>query len=68
MASDGRGTEDVRRDITAERQQLADALTDLRTDLRSARRIPAVIGGALVAGLAVAAVVAAARRRRDDDD
>jgi hypothetical protein len=66
VASHGRGTEDVRRDISTERQQLVDALTDLRTDVRSARKIPAVVGGALAAGLTLAAVVVARKRRRDD--
>ena len=68
MASDGRGSEEVRRDISAERQQLVDAVTELRADVRSAtRKLPAIAGGALAAGLALAAVVAAAKRRRDDD-
>ena len=66
MPSHGRGSEEVRRDISAERQQLVDAVTDLRTDVRSvARKIPAVAGGALAAGVALAAVVAAAKRLRD---
>ena len=65
MASDGRGSEEVRRDISAERQQLVDAVTELRADVRSAtRKLPAIAGGALAAGLALAAVVAAAKRRR----
>ena len=68
MGSDGRASEDVRRDISAERQQLVDAVTDLRTDVRSAaRKLPAIAGGALAAGLALGAIVAAAKRRRDDD-
>jgi len=68
VASDGRGSEEVRRDISAERQQLVDAVTELRADVRSAtRKLPAIAGGALAAGLALAAVVAAAKRRRDDD-
>jgi len=66
VPSHGRGSEEVRRDISAERQQLVDAVTDLRTDVRSvARKIPAVAGGALAAGVALAAVVAAAKRLRD---
>jgi hypothetical protein len=68
VASDGRGSEEVRREISAERQQLVDAVSDLRTDVRSAaRKLPMIAGGALAAGVALAAVVAAAKRRRDDD-
>ena len=68
MPSDGRGSEEVRREISAERQQLVDAVSDLRTDVRSAaRKLPMIAGGALAAGVALAAVVAAAKRRRDDD-
>ena len=68
MASDGRGSEEVRREISDERQQLVDAVSDLRTDVRSAaRKLPMIAGGALAAGVALAAVVAAAKRRRDDD-
>lgn len=64
MANDPR-TQEIRRDISTEREQLAGALTDLRTDVRSAaRKIPAVAGGALAAGLALGAVVAAVKRRR----
>ena len=67
MASHGRETDDVRREITAERQKLVDAVTDLRADARSAaRKLPAIAGGALAAGVALAAVVAAAKRRRND--
>lgn len=67
MPDHGRGTEDVRRDISAERQRLVDAVSDLRTDVRSAtRKVPAIAGGALAAGLALAAVVVAAKRHRDD--
>jgi hypothetical protein len=68
VASDGRGTEDVRREISAERQQLVDAVTDLRAEARSAaRKLPAIAGGALAAGVALAAVVAAAKRRHRGD-
>ena len=68
MARDGRGTEQVRREISVEREQLAGAVSDLRGDLRSAaRRIPVIAGGALAAGVAVRAVVAAVKRRRGDD-
>jgi hypothetical protein len=68
VSSHARGTEEVRREISTERQQLVAAVTDLRTDVRSAaRKIPAIAGGALAAGLALAAVVAAAKRHRDGD-
>jgi hypothetical protein len=68
VSNQGRGTEEVRRDISTERQQLVDAVTDLRTDVRSAaRKIPAIAGGALATGLALAAFVAAAKRHRDGD-
>ena len=68
MARDGRGTEQVRSEISLEREQLAAALSDLRTDVRSAaRRIPVIAGGALAAGVALRAVVAADKRRRGDD-
>ena len=64
MRSQTRGTEDVRREITSERQQLVDAVDDLRTDVRSvARKVPAIAGAALAVGLAVAALK---RRRRSD--
>jgi NAD(P)H-dependent flavin oxidoreductase YrpB (nitropropane dioxygenase family) len=66
VPSNARGTEDVRRDITVERQQLVDAVADLRSDVRSAaRKIPVIAGGALAAGVALAAVVAAAKRHRN---
>jgi hypothetical protein len=68
VSDQGRGTEEVRRDISTERQQLVDAVADLRTDVRSAaRKIPAIAGGALATGLALAAVVAAAKRHRGGD-
>jgi hypothetical protein len=61
VRSQTRGTEDVRREISTERQQLVDAVADLRTGVRSvARKIPAIAGAALAVGLAVAAL----KRRR----
>jgi hypothetical protein len=64
VAENGRSQEQIRRDISTEREQLAGALTDLRRGVRSsARRIPVLAGGAL----ALAAVVAAAKRWRGDD-
>ena len=66
MADNGRNAEEIRREITTEREQLADALADLREDLRSARRIPMIAGGALAAGLVAAAALNAVRRYRRD--
>jgi hypothetical protein len=67
VPSNARGTDEVRREISTERQQLVDAVSDLRTDVRSAaRKLPLIAGGALAAGVALAAVVAAAKRHRDD--
>jgi len=66
VADNGRNAEEIRREITTEREQLADALADLREDLRSARRIPMIAGGALAAGLVAAAALNAVRRYRRD--
>jgi hypothetical protein len=68
VARDGRGTDEVRSEISVEREHLAGALSDLRTDVRSAaRKIPVIAGGALAAGVALRTVVAAVKRRRGDD-
>jgi hypothetical protein len=61
-----RGTEKIRQELTAEREQLTGALTDLRADVQSARRIPMVIGGALLAGIAAYAAFKAVRGGDDD--
>lgn len=57
MATDKRNAQEIRSELSAERDQLADALTALREDVRSARRIPIIAGGALLAGLAAFAAV-----------
>ena len=57
MAADKRNAQEIRSELSAERDQLADALTALREDVRSARRIPIIAGGALLAGLAAFAAV-----------
>lgn len=68
MASDRHRTDEIRRGISTEREQLAGALSDLRTDVRSvAKKIPAIAGGTLAASIALGAVVAAVKRRRGDD-
>lgn len=68
MPADGRSAEEIRRQLADERAGLADAVTGLREDVNSARRIPMIVGGALVAGLAAVAVVKAVRGRDDDDE
>jgi hypothetical protein len=62
MATDKRDAQEIRSELSAERDQLADALTALREDVRSARRIPIIAGGALLAGLAAVAAVKLVRR------
>jgi hypothetical protein len=66
----GRTAEEVRRDIEAEREQLADAVDELRTGLGEATDIkgklranlPAVAAGALGAGFFLAGGVGATMR------
>ncbi len=62
MPGDRRSEEEIRREIAAEREQLADALADLREGIDGKRRLATVVGGALAAGLG--AVVAAKLVRR----
>jgi hypothetical protein len=67
---DGRSAADVRRDIEAEREQLADAVNDLRsglgevTDIRGKLRenLPLVAAGALGAGFFLAGGIGATMR------
>ncbi len=68
MPADGRSAEEIRRELTDERAGLTDALSALREDVNSARRIPMIVGGALVAGLVAVAVVKAVRGRDDEDE
>lgn len=63
MAADRRSAEEIRRQLSEERAELTDALAALREDVQSARRIPIIVGGALLAGLATLAAVKAARKR-----
>ena len=66
MAADSRTPETVRRDIEAEREQLADAVDSLRASfdlsgkLRS--KLPAVAAGALGAGFVLAGGIGATMR------
>jgi hypothetical protein len=65
MASDGRSAEEIRLQLSNEREQLVGALTDLRADVQSARRIPMIIGGALLAGVAAFVAFKAVHGRGD---
>ena len=69
-ARDGRTAEDVRRDIEAEREQLATAVEDLREGISGAANIgeklrsklPVVAAGALGAGFVLAGGIGATMR------
>jgi hypothetical protein len=63
VAPEPRTPEAIRGELAAEREQLVGALGDLRRDVRAtARKLPLIAGGALAAGLALAAARAAAKR------
>jgi hypothetical protein len=69
-ARDGRTAADVRRDIEAEREQLAEAVEDLRSGLgevtdiggRLREKLPLVAAGALGAGFVLAGGIGATMR------
>jgi len=69
-ATNNRSAQDVRRDIATEREQLADAVGDLRAGLGEATditgklrtRLPLVAAGALSAGFVLAGGVGATMR------
>jgi hypothetical protein len=63
MADSARTPEEIRLQLTSEREQLTGALADLREEVKSARRIPMIVGGALLAGVAAFAAVKALRGR-----
>ena len=65
MAENARNAEVIRAELSSERRQLTDALADLREDVNSARRIPMIIGGALLAGVAAVAAFKAVHGRGD---
>jgi hypothetical protein len=66
MATERRGPEEVKQELTAEREQLVGALADLRKGIHDARRIPIIAGGALMAGLATFVAVKFVRGRGRD--
>jgi hypothetical protein len=63
MADSARTPEEIRLQLTSEREQLTGALAELREEVKSARRIPMIVGGALLAGVAAFAAVKALRGR-----
>ena len=66
MAAEGRSTEDVRRDIADERDELAGAVEDLRAGIGQAAnlrgKLPLVAASALGAGFVLAGGVGATMR------
>jgi hypothetical protein len=70
VATNSRSAQDVRRDIAAEREQLADAVEDLRAGIgevtnvsaKLRERLPVVAAGALGAGFVVAGGIGATMR------
>jgi hypothetical protein len=75
MASNARTTQDVRRDIAREREELAEAVDELRGDLASDIRskLPVAAAGAATVGFVLAGGIGAtmryiARRGREGDE
>jgi hypothetical protein len=66
MAENGRNVEVIRSELSSERRQLTDAIADLRKDVQSARRIPMIVGGALLAGIAAVVAFRAVHGRGDE--
>jgi hypothetical protein len=63
VPNERRTEQEIRHELTTEREQLADALADLRKDIDAKRRPAAVVAGALGAALAAVATVKVLRRR-----
>lgn len=66
MPGERRTEEEIRRELTTEREGLADALAELRESVAAKRRPAAVVGGALAAGLAALTAMKVHRRHRGD--
>lgn len=58
-----RTPEQIQQEISNEREQLTRSLSDLRKGIQDARRIPLIVGGALVASIAAFVAVKAVRGR-----
>jgi hypothetical protein len=66
MTVERRTDEDIRREISAERDQLVEALAELRQGIEAKRRLAVALGTFVVAGLATAASVKVVRRFRGE--
>lgn len=66
MPAERRTEEEIRREIVAERNQLAGALADLREGIDEKRRPAVAAVGALAAGLAAMAALKIVRRLRGE--
>ncbi len=66
MPGERRTEEEIRREIAAERDQLAAALANLRAGIDEKRRPAVAAVGALVAGLAAMAALKVVRRLRGE--
>ena len=64
MPGDRRTEAEIRREIAAERERLAEALADLRASTGDKRRLAALAAGPVAAGLGLAVLRRAFRRRR----
>jgi hypothetical protein len=63
VPDESRTDEQIRREITTEREQLVGALGELRASASEARRRAAIVGGALAAGFAAAKAIKFVLRR-----
>ncbi len=66
MPGERRTEEEIRREIAAERDQLADALANLREGIDDKRRPAVAVVGALAAGIAAMAALKIVRRLRGE--
>jgi len=64
VAHEPRTDEDIRSEITTEREELVDALADLREGIEKKRRLAVVAGTLIAAGLAAGTSVKTIRRLR----
>ncbi len=65
MPGERRSEQEIRREIAAEREQLADALAELRKGIDGKRRSAAAVVGVIAAACSAAAALMFVRRLRD---